>query len=121
MGEAAPELVLVQARLILAGPGLVARCGLAVGRVTTPPCGGLGRFELIQPLPFLGGDQYDGTVAGAEQGHRAVASLDLVGDCLQIVRIADWLLFHVTSMARRGPAARTVRNWGHSPVPGPWP
>jgi len=88
MGEAAPELILVQARLILAVPGLAVP-GLAVGRVTTPPCGGLGRFELVQPLPFLGRDQYDGTVTGAEQGHRAVASPDLVGDCLQVVRIAD--------------------------------
>jgi hypothetical protein len=65
VGESAPELILVQARPVLAITGFLVRGGVAVGRISASPSGGLLRFQLGQPLPFLGGDQDDGAMAGA--------------------------------------------------------
>jgi len=96
VSESAPELLLVNARLVLALVSALA-CGMAsFSSITPPPCRRLRRLQFVQALPLLGGDQDYRAMARPDQSDRPVASLHFAGDCLQVLGVADWLLFHTT-------------------------
>ena len=98
VSESAPELLLVNARLVLALVSALA-CGVtAFSSITTPPCRRLRRLQFVQALPLLGGDQDYRAMARPDQSDRPVASLHFAGDCLQVLGVADWLLSTPPSM-----------------------
>ncbi len=99
MSEPTTELILVYTRFVLTLSNLLACSVPSFGRVTPPPCSRLLGLQLVQSLPFLGGDQHDRTVTGAHESYRPMASLYLVGDGLQGLAIADRLLFHTLKYA----------------------
>jgi hypothetical protein len=99
VSEPTTELILVNTRLVLTLSDLLARSVSPFSRVTPPPSRRLLGLQFVQALPFLGGNQDDGTVTGADESYRPVASLYLVGDGLQRLRVADRLLFHTLKYA----------------------
>ena len=100
MSESAPELLLVNARLVLALVSALA-CGVTTfSRITPPPCCRLRRLQFVHALPILSGDQDYRTMARPHHSYRPAASLHFVGDCRQILGLADRLLFHTTKYVR---------------------
>ena len=96
VSESAPELLLVNARLVLALVSALA-CGvMTFSSITPPPCRRLRRLQFVQALPLLSGDEDYRAMTGPDQSYRPAASLHFVGDCLQVLGVADWLLFHTT-------------------------
>jgi hypothetical protein len=96
VSESAPELLLVNARLMLALVSSLARGVASFSSITPPPCRRLRRLQLVQALPLLSGDKDYRAMARPDQSYRPAASLHFVGDCLQVLGVADWLLFHTT-------------------------
>jgi hypothetical protein len=100
MSESAPELLLVNTRLVLALVSALA-CGVTTfSSITSPPCCRLRRLQLVQALPVLSGDQDYRAMAGPHHSYRSAASLHFIGDCLQVPRLADRLFFHTTKYVR---------------------
>ena len=112
MSESAPELLLVNARLVLALVSALA-CGVTTfSSITPPPCCRLRRLQLVHALPILSGDQDYRAMARPHHSYRPAASLHFVGDCRQILGLADRLLFHTTKYVRH-----TARyEGGHHPA-----
>ena len=115
MSETAPELVLVNARLIFALVSALACRVTSFSRITAPPCRRLRRLQFVQALPLLGGDQDYRAVARPHQSYRSATSLHLVGNRVQIPGVADRLLFHTLKYVRDTPRyeARATGRPGH--------
>ena len=75
VSETAPELVLVNARLIFALVSALACRVTSFSRITAPPCRRLRRLQFVQALPLLGGDQDYRAVARPHQSYRSATSL----------------------------------------------
>ena len=103
VSETAPELVLVNARLIFALVSALACRVTSFSRITAPPCRRLRRLQFVQALPLLGGDQDYRAVARPHQSYRSATSLHLVGNRVQILSVADRLLFHTLKYVRHTP------------------
>jgi len=93
-------------RLVDAGPVLaVLRCLTllgALGGVTPPPRGLLFRFQREEVCPAFGGYEHDGLVARTYQCDWTAASLDLVGERTDRIRVVQWFATHEPSMAQAG-------------------
>ena len=116
VSKTAAESSLAQAWAILPVPRFLTR-GSTLGRVPPPPRRGLGRLQLLQPLPLIGRHQHDGLVTRTRDSDWPATGLYLICGRGQPVGIIALLVAHNISMLC--PACRPPGHAGsHPETPG---